>query len=840
MPKAAPILTSFNSGEFSPLMAGRADIKYWVNACRRMRNFVPALQGPARRRPPTVHVAETKTSADRSWLLEFEFNVEQAYVLEVGDLYIRFYANHGYVIDPASPPDPLEVASPYSVVDLTADDGTFNLRAVQSNDVLYIVHGSHPPQKLSRTAADAFNLATVEFEGGPFKKVDPDETVTVYASANTGVGITLTASAAIFLAGHVGSLFYLEQKDIDGVKLWESGKVVALNDVRKSDGKNYHALNAGTTGTNRPTHARGALFDGDAGVQWQFDDPGYGWVRITAIGGGGTTATVDVISRIPDGAVGVANASLRHAHGAWSDVEGWPTDVTFWRERLCFLRGKNVWKSVAGDYENFKNRDDGGLVTLDAAVTVDVTSDRSNRGEWMAPFDTALLVGTAGDEHALSEITTAEALGPGNIKARKQHEYGSRHVAPVRIGEGIVFVQRSGRKIRDMLYSWEKEGFVARELALFSGHVTKGGILEMAYQAEPDSVVWCARGGDFQMVGLTLDRENEIRGWHPHRLGGFVDVDKRQFAAVESVATIPSPDGAYDELWMIVRRWVDGGTVRNVEWMRKFHEEGDDPQDAYHLDSSLTLDNVINAVLTPGAGATVKGTTGVNFGAPGAFVAGDVGRRIHYRYSTVDVKGTVTWQTAVADITGFTDANNVTGTVLVPWPSLTAIAADGWKMTVTTVSGFGHLEGEEIDLWVDGASHPPRTVAAGSITLTTGGSKVHGGLSCHAILQPMPIEAGAADGTAQGKTGRISRCIIRFHETALARYGKDEDKQLDRIEFRAGGTIMDLALPLFTGDKTVDWPGGYDGQMSITVVADTPGPCTVVALMPQLHVQDNR
>lgn len=840
MAKASPMITAFTAGEFSPLMAGRPDIKYWGSACRRMRNFVPSIQGPARRRPPTVFVREIKNSANRSWLKKFEFNTEQAYILEFGDQYIRFYANHGYVVDPGSPPNPLEVATPYTTADLTEDDGTFALRFVQSGDVLYIVHRDHPPQKLTRTAADAFTLAEMVPEGGPFKKVDNDQTITVYASANTGSGITLTASSAIFLAGHVGSLFYLEQKLANAIPQWEPGKSITANDVRRSDGKNYTALNSATTGTIKPVHSRGAELDGDTGVQWQFDDPGYGWCRITAIGGGGTTATVDVLSRIPDGAVGSGNASTRWAHAAWSDEEGWPTNVTFFRERLVFARDREVWQSVAGDYENFKNRDDGGIVVADAAITSDVTSDRANRIEWIAPFDVALLIGTAGDEHALSEITTAEALGPGNIKARKQHEYGSRHVEPARVGEGIVFVQKSGRKVRDMLFSWEKEGFVANDLTVLAEHIAKGGIVNMAYQQEPDSIVWAIRASDFQPIGLTLMREQEVRGWHLHRIGGYADADQSQFAAVESMECIPSPDGGYDEMWMIVRRHINGATKRYVEWMRPFYEQGDDPEDAYHLDSSLVLDNLINAILTPGAGATIKGTTGVNFQATGVFASGDVGKRIHYRYSTTDVKGAISWHTAVAEITGYTDANNVTGTILSPWPSLTPIAADGWKITVTTISGLDHLEGQTVDLWVNGATHPQKVVSSGSVGLDVPASKVYVGLGSAAVLQPMPLEAGAADGTAQGKTGRVSRCVIRFHETAGCRYGRDEDLQMDRIEIRAGGTTMDAALPLFTGDKVVDWPSGYDGQALLTIMQDTPGPCTVVALMPQYKVQDNR
>lgn len=836
MPKAAPIITSTNSGEFSPLMAGRVDLKYYPNACRRIRNFVPTVQGPARRRMGTRHVAAVKTAADRTWLGRFEFNVEQAYVLEFGNLYIRFFSNHGVV------GAPFEVVTPYTVASLTGTDGTFQLRFVQSNDVLYIVHPDYPPQKLTRTGAATFTIAEVETVGGPFQDVDPDQTITVYSSHSTGTGRTLTASSAIFLAAHVGTMFYLEQKNVDDIEQWEVNKSITAGDVRRSDGKNYTALNTATTGSVRPTHSVGAKFDGDGGVQWEFNDPGYGWATITAIGGGGTTATVDVESRIPDGAVLVANATTRWAFAAWSDIEGWPTVVTFYKERLCFLRDRNGWMSVANDFENFSRKDSGGVVTRDMAVVFEVASDRSNRIEWAAPSDNALLVGTAGDEHAITEITNTEAFGPGNIRARKQTEYGSRHVPIARVGEGVIFTQKAGRKIRDMkLAESVNERWVADDLTVLAEHVTKGGIIDMAYQQEPDSVVWSVRS-DGPLLGFTLSREQEVRGWHPHRIGGYSDSARSQFAVVESIVTVPAPDGDRDELWMIVRRYINGAIRRHIEYIEAQREKGDDPDDVFYVDSGLTLDNTKNATLTPGAGATVAGTEDVIFTAGSAiFSSGDVGKLIQRRYSTVNVKGEVSWHRAIGEITTYTDTTHVKCTVSRAWPNLNLIAANGWQMSVTSITGLTHLIGEEVEIVGDSATYPNQVVSnTGTLTGLEPAFKVHVGLGCHAVYQPMPIEAGAADGTAQGKTQRISRCGIRFDDTGGGKYGKDEDLTLDAIEPRGSEDSMDEASPLFTGDVTVAWPDGYGSPALITIVQDQPQPMTVAALMPQFTTQDNR
>lgn len=838
MPKAAPIITSFNGGEFSPLMAGRVDLKWYPNGCRKIRNFIPSVQGPARRRPGTRFTAEVKDSAARTWLWKFEFNVEQAYTLEFGDQYVRFFSNHGVV------GAPFEVATPYTTADLTADDGTFRLRFVQSGDVLYICHPDYAPRKLVRTGAATFVLTTLDQEGGPFEDVDPTNTITVSMSAATGA-ITATASSAIFLSTHVGALFYAEQKNVDTIPMWEAGKVVAAGARRRSDGKNYVTTAGGTTGTIKPVHTIGSKYDGDTGVQWTFEDPGYGWGKITAIGGGGTTASITVQSAFPFLSVGAA-ATTRWAFGDWSDENGWPSNVTFFRERLCFARDRLVWQSVAGDFENFASKDSGGLVTAEQAVKSDITSDRANQIEWLAPSDVALVIGTAGDETAMAEITTNQAFGPGNVRAKKQTEFGSKSVAPVRAGEAILFAQKSGRKIRNLTFSWEKEGYVAPDVTVLAEHITKGGVQQMAYQQEPDSNLWATRP-DGTLIGLTFQQDQEVKGWHPHRIGGWADEWSMEFAVVESVVSIPAPAGDRDELWVIVRRWIDGSTKRYIEWMEYHHEEGDDPEDCFYVDSGLTLDNTKAAILTPGAGATVKGTLDVTFTADvPIWAAGDVDRYIHYRYRTIRVDGKITWRTAVVLITAFDSNVQVRGTIQSAFPNLAPIASGGWRMTVTTISGLDHLEGQTVRLWVNACSHPDRVVTGGSVELQVPASKAQVGLGADAVIQPMPIEAGAQDGTAQGKKQKIKYLTIRFHETASVRYGRDEDallgagEKIDRVELRKGGMAMDEPPPLYTGDKRLPWPSGtgeQDEPALVTVIADGAGPATVVALMPRLATE---
>jgi hypothetical protein len=783
MPKASPIQYSFNTGELSPTLEGRTDLNKYSSGCRTLENFIPMVQGPARRRSGTYFVEEIKNSANRSWLLRFEFSESQAYILEFGDQYIRFYTNYGqvqtgsvtawqtsqsYVVGDlrsnggtnyyckvahtsgtfstdlsagkwyALTGTIYEIPTPYTAADLTNSNNTLKLRTVQSADVVYIVHPSYAPKKLSRYSATKWILEDINFLGGPFEDVDPDEAITVYASAQTGTGITLTASSALFAATDVGSTFLLEQKSIDGITQWEVGKSISSGARRRSDGKTYEALNSATTGTVKPIHSIGAVYDGDSGVQWQFRDPGYGYVKITGFTNS-TTVTADVVSRLPSGAVGSTNATNRWAFSRWSSVRGWPSQVAFFRERLVFASGQKIDMSVAADYENFADRDESGQVVADMAIAIEVSSDQVNKIEWLAASD-GLLIGTAGGEFVAQEVTTDQPLGPDNVKIVPQSSYGSKSVIPVLVGESVLFVQRSGQKLRELVFDFANNGYKSSDLTVLSEHITYGGLVDICYQQEPHSIVWCVRS-DGELLGFTFNREQDVLGWHRHPLGGD--------GIVECVETIPSPFGDQDDLWMIVRRTIDGQTKRYIEYLWPDFVDNNDIEDAFCVDCGLTYDS------TP----------------------------------------------------------------------------------ASTISGLDHLEGKIVSILADGAAHPNRTVESGSVTLQRTASVVHVGLPYVSLLQTMRPEAGAGDGTAQGKTKRINKMVIRFLATVGAKAGPDTD-HLDEIQFRSGSALMDAPVPLFTGDKIMEWPGGYDFDGYMIVEQDQPLPMTVVALMPQLQTQD--
>ena len=195
MVKASPAFTNFTAGQLSDRLDGRTDIAKYANGCKKLQNFLIHAHGGATRRPGTEFVAEVKNSANATRLIPFEFNVEQAYVLEFGDQYFRIYRNGGQVVSSGSA---VEVATSYTSSELD------EIKFTQSADVMYVVHPDHPVRKISRTGHTAWTIADVDFRRGPM--LDQNTTATTFtASARTG-SITVTASASTFASTDVGRL----------------------------------------------------------------------------------------------------------------------------------------------------------------------------------------------------------------------------------------------------------------------------------------------------------------------------------------------------------------------------------------------------------------------------------------------------------------------------------------------------------------------------------------------------------------------------------------------------------------------------------------------------------
>mgnify|MGYP000005747205 FL=1 len=155
----------------------------------------------------------------------------------------------------------------------------------------------------------------------------------------------------------------------------------------------------------------------------------------------------------------------------------------------------------------------------------------------------------------------------------------------------------------------------------------------------------------------------------------------------------------------------------------------------------------------------------------------------------------------------------------------------------TSLSGLYHLEGESVTILANGATHPDETVSGGGITLNYSSTTAAVGFGFTSEMQTMRIESGSEDGTSQGKPKRIHAVTLRLFETVGIEVGNSAD-ELDRIPFRDSSMNMDEGIPLFTGDKDIEFRGGYDNNDRIYVRQSQALPLTVLALYPRMNTFD--
>jgi len=871
MARVSTIITNFRTGEISPKLEGRIDLQKYNEAAQTVNNMVVFPSGGVTRRPGTYFAGRSKDGG-KVRLLDFEFSDEQAYVLEFGANYIRFYkdgglltsnsqnvtgitqanpavmtiASHGYTngdrifvtgvtdmtqvnnreftvanatsntfelsgvnstgfdaynstlgitgasgaftvgetitggtsgatavyvsddgttmnltsvseifqsgetitggtsgetatttgadvsVGVGASAEIVEVATTYSVTDI------FEINHAQSADVLYLAHKDHAPAKLTRTTATSFTLTDIDFVDGPYLD-ENDTATTMYVSANTGT-VTVTASAATFTSADVGRLIRFREILEIVHDEWSASTSYNDGDTVRYNGHVYEQVTGSTqtSGNTPPVHLEGTETYG--AIDWLYLHDEFGSVTVTAFTNSTTvTAVVHADqygnSRLPDSAVGVANANTRWSLGAFGGDQGFPKAVGFYEQRLYFAgttgQPQTIFGSVSADFENMTSG------TLDdSAVNFTIASDKVNVIRHLLPAR-FLQVLTTSAEFTLSGGTGATPVTPTNVNVLRETTFGCSEVRPLRAGNSTILIQKGQEKVKEITFDLDTDGLLGIDLTILADHIPRGGLTDMVWQQEPELIVWFVHS-DGRLVGLTYDRANAAIGWHDHDIGGN--------GVVESITAIPS--GAEDQVYLAVKRTIDGATVRHIEYLKPI-EFGDNVEDAFYLDSGLTYD------------------------------------------------GSAT----------------------------------------TTVSSINHLEGETVSILADGATHADKVVTDGKVTLDREASKVHIGYNYTSTIETLRLEAGAEDGIAQGKIKRIHGVTARFFNTVGAELGPDTNN-LDRLPFRDSSMAMNQAVPLFNGDKEIYFPSGYENDARVIVRQSQPLPMTVLAIMRRSNTFD--
>jgi len=588
------IQPAFTGGEISRDVASRVDLDKYQLSLLQAENAVIRPYGAVRKRPGMIYCGMTKYADKKCLLYHFDFSVDLSYMLEIGDQYIRIWRDGVYL--------GVELATPYTENDLA------KLRFVQSVDVLYICSGNYPVKILSRYSETEWTFKTVGWTLQPFSDVNDDEDNKITPSATSGT-ITLTAVKDTFDAARIGETMKIEQycnsgtvsvnanyqKDLDSQPTytsrtlfvgktwkvithgtWTGSVTVELSkdggmtwvELRKYTSKDdYNPTESGDVEEYSLLRVKVLLSSGSCNADLSsFPYMHVGYAKITAVTDA-KTATASVKDTL-----GAVTPTADWYWEAWSETNGYPNCAAFFQDRLCFggnyVYPQRVWMSKSGDYGNFGVDKEDGSVTDDSAVTADLLSQKTYNINHM-DVGNDLIVFTDGSAWTISG---AQTVTPSNITPRNQENYGTNDVLPIRIGNRAVYVQRRGSIVRDIGYSYDTDSYVGIDLTILARHLIKGRrLVGSAYAQEPDSMIFFVTD-DGELICLTYVIEQKVYGWSHF-------VTEGTFESVVSVAS-----GNNDRVYAVVKRSINGNTVRSIECFDLDHSTSGSQQDYVMMD----------------------------------------------------------------------------------------------------------------------------------------------------------------------------------------------------------------------------------------------------------------
>lgn len=997
MAKIDIIQTSFSSGEFGPSLYGRTDIAQYSNACAIVQNMLPTSYGPAISMPGTRYVATVSDSTLRTRLIKFVFNKTDAYVIEMGDLYMRFFTNRGQVVTPGGTED-LSSFVANLVAHYKMNDNTNSTVVIDSV-------GSHNgtcstlTSSISTTAivSTGFNFAGVNYAEVPdssnftfsdttgtnpfsiagwiyynpngsrqrfFTKmtpnewqflVDPNDLLSFSTfSITTSTAAIITANQALSTGWHFVAFTYDSRggsSAANGMNLYIDGQLITdvtretqagyqymtdgtavvgigmykvggiardifngimdnfavfnkklssseilslytssiyqittvfreselssiqynqLNDVIwlthpshppqkliRTSSANWSISNApiiggpflddntpkltssnvsassititpsGTTGTINitvsPTNS--SLFTvsgstlGHHGSYWMIGGLAQtnsttglqeiGYVRITYVVNS-YTATATVIKNLKS-----TSAASLWAEGAFSAVRGYPARVSFHERRLFYARTnqepQKEWGSVIFEYDNFALNTESD----DDALNLPLGSTESNEIQWLASGK-SLIAGTFGGSFVTNSGST-DPITPDNVNASEETGYGSEPIAPKKIGNFLYYVQKFGKKIREMFFNFNTDSYKAVNRTILSPHILGDGAIEMDVQQNPENILFCVLTNG-TLATMTREVDQEVVAWAKHTTDG----------TYSSIAIIPSQNSGYEEAWVIVERWINGAKKKYIEYFEDIQVPS--RQDlCLYLHSALTF-NAYDSTSTSAATISLSASSGsiTLTASTSYFKVGHVGKRLR----AIDNDGTTVGEgtiTAQGSTTSITLSITTTFNALSYMPGL-------WGISVSTLSGISHLEAKTVGILADGITESlTRTVASGTITLGSDYFVVSAGLSYDQILYTLPKEAGSQRGTSQGKKQKFNELSIKVNRSTQNFYYGPDSSNLDLVS----ASITPSVNTLYTGVITpLAFRGGYYVGAQIYIKNPNPLPMEILSIIGALDTND--
>lgn len=837
---------NFASGELSPNVWARTDRPFYTTGLEVMRNFFPLLTGGAHFRPGFRYINHTRLN-QKAFLMSFEFNDEQAYVLEFTALKMRVIKDGGNVLETAKTITGITKAAQGVV--------TSNTHGFLDGDEVYF------SGIVGMTELNGQFAIVSDKDANTFKLKDLD-----------GNYISTAAYTTYGSAGSVSRVYEITTPYAEA-DLWQL-KMAQTADLGYICHPFYEPMKLARTGhaawtlTTYPRTADpfvGALKNITAASQanpCQITVTAHGYVtgqriRIASIVGmtqlNGSSYyitkvdadkfTLSTLAGVPVDSTGYT----AYSSGGTVALERFPAAVGFYGGRLHMGGPDDApdtwWGSKGPNSTTGASQFDDFTIGTAAgdAFTFTITSQNgtSDRMRWFSGTSKHMLIGTSGGVYKANGGSDGAPITPTAIAVAPLSSYGTADQNPIFVGSQTVYMEVGGRTLRSFEFDLLGDSYAAFDKNMLAEEITYGGITQLAFtQGRPD-LIWAVRA-DGVLDSCTFLSKEEVAGWARHYVGG----DGKVLSAAADYQV-----NNFDRLVVCVERTINGTTRRSIEYtdhdpqmqdITDFYTGVEATDTLVHknlmfekqkefvrLDGASILDTTQAATLTLSA---VSGNAVTATASIASFTAADVGKYIFIKYLTG-------LETGVAKITAFTSTTVVTVQVLQAFASVNVVAS-GWYLLTSTVRGLGHWEGESVDVIADGGVHSAKTVTGGMITLDYPVRYVIVGFKYLGIGRSLDLEYGAQIGIAQGRPRNIHRLIFKFRNTMGGKFGTTTRQlyKVATIAYRKSQDFTDRPPALFSDVKELPNYDDWKITKRFIFMQDEGLPMTVLGVVPMMDV----
>lgn len=828
MPRSSPIQTSFNAGKWGPRLQGRVDLEKYTSACNELKNFIPTVQGPALKRSGTRFVKTVKDQSEKSRLIPFEFSTEQAYVLELYEGGMRVLKDSGAVLEPTVSITNVSDANPVVV---TASNSYTN------GDEVYI----------TGTAQSEINgrfFTVTSASGSAFSLTGENGT-----GRATGSGGTAARVYSISNGVSGNALPWLEA-ELDEIAFVQNGDVLFLAHPNHPPHKITRTAHTSWTCTK-------------IAFKWPAFRPENTDDGITVVASTNTGAGITITGVGTDFDSDLVNSYIAIREKVASYTPQWKSGSN---PQDADTRIPSAG-SDAGDAFYYANN----VYALSAAATQpmgfdppvhDLPSDNPQRDKRVSWNFYNRFVGYA-------EITAVAGATSCTVTAEVGLPYSACTSNPsVANHGGTAFVGKATSRFA--MGAWNAKFGYPRAVAFFEDRLWFGGT-----KSDPQTF-WASKVGEYEdfeeivddassgllftLASADINAIEWLAGDQElligTRGGEFVASATTETEAITASNITVRRQSKYGVKPGVQPRFVDSALLFVQRAGERLHQLAYSNDSNRYIGPDMTAlsDDILRpsaielayqsapfrqlwvrlsdgnlATLTYVNDQDVLGWAQLELGGTGVEVESlaviphpdgdqdqvwmvvkrtiDSSTKRYIEYLEKPFAADTTYADAFFVDSGLTYSGSAT----------------------TTITGLDHLEGQTVKVFGDGVVQADKTVSSGAITIDSA-SKVQVGLGFDARLQTMRLEAGAADGTAQGRRKRVQQLILRVDQAAEnVEYGANFDT-MDSWTVATGST--------FSGDSaSYTMPSGYEREGRIAVRHQAPVPFTLVALMPQLTTE---